>query len=290
MRYIPASVSKFVSRAGLKVSKASPPVLLGVGVVGMIGTVVLASRATLKLEDILDETQEKLDQVEMATAVGGEKYTDDDATQDAAVIYIQAAGQILKLYSPAIVLGTASIVCLVTGHQIQAKRIAALTVAYEGLRESFERYRDRVREEIGEEKELEFYRSRDLLPETVDQNGKRIDEKPVDRRAFSRFFDEGCPEWRSNPESNRFYLLCQQNRLNDKLMVNGHVFLNEVYDTLGIERTQAGSVVGWVLDKNHSNKIDFGIFDDAGNARFINGQEPSVLLTFNVDGIIFDRI
>jgi hypothetical protein len=88
---------------------------------------------------------------------------------------------------------------------------------------------------------------------------------------------------------NRLFVTCQQNYLNHVLQVRGHVFLNEAYDALGLERSTAGAVVGWVMGDNGDNYIDFGIFE-AQNARFVNGSERSILLDFNVDGVIYDKI
>jgi hypothetical protein len=63
---------------------------------------------------------------------------------------------------------------------------------------------------------------------------------------------------------------------------------------LGIDRSKAGSVVGWVITKEGTgdNFIDFGVFDgDNPRARdFVNGREGSILLDFNVDGVIYDKI
>ena len=75
-------------------------------------------------------------------------------------------------------------------------------------------------------------------------------------------------------------------------MVSGssfHVLLNEVHDHFGFEHTQPGSVVGWVIGPDGDNYIDFGIFD-AYNSSFVNEQERSIILDFNVDGVIYDKI
>jgi hypothetical protein len=86
------------------------------------------------------------------------------------------------------------------------------------------------------------------------------------------------------------FIRSQQNYANDLLNARGHVFLNEVYDMLGIERTSAGAVVGWVRG-NGDNEIDFGVLNDLHSGqRFINGDERSVLLDFNVDGVVYDLI
>jgi len=73
------------------------------------------------------------------------------------------------------------------------------------------------------------------------------------------------------------------------LHARGHVFLNEAYDALGLERSTAGAVVGWVLDEKGDNYIDFGLYNQK-SARFVNGLERNIILDFNVDGVIFDKI
>ena len=84
----------------------------------------------------------------------------------------------------------------------------------------------------------------------------------------------------------------QQTFFNDLLLSRGHLFLNEVYDQIGIDRTKAGQVVGWVVSKDGDNFVDFGLFDGSTQEKrmFVNGHENSVLLDFNVDGVIYDKI
>ena len=64
---------------------------------------------------------------------------------------------------------------------------------------------------------------------------------------------------------------------------------------LGIPRTQAGQIVGWIYDEKHpigDNKVDFGIYNtyNEANRNFVNGYERTILLDFNVDGNILDMI
>ena len=65
--------------------------------------------------------------------------------------------------------------------------------------------------------------------------------------------------------------------------------MNEVYEHLGFEHSSPGAVVGWVLGDKGDNHIDFGIFE-AHSSRFVNGDERSIVLDFNVDGVIYDLI
>lgn len=91
------------------------------------------------------------------------------------------------------------------------------------------------------------------------------------------------------------FLKRQQAHATDRLQDKGHLFLNEVYDMLGMQRTKSGQVVGWIYDKKHpigDNFVDFGIYDlyKEKNREFVNGYEPSILLDFNVDGNILEMI
>lgn len=112
---------------------------------------------------------------------------------------------------------------------------------------------------------------------------------------YARVFDDSCVGWTKDPEYNMTFLKTQQNYCNFKLRAKRHLFLNEVYDILGIPRTVAGTKVGWVYDEENpigDNFVDFGIFDtnDERNSDFINGFKNTAILDFNVDGDILNYI
>lgn len=110
---------------------------------------------------------------------------------------------------------------------------------------------------------------------------------------YSRVFDSSCSTtWTTNPEYNRMFLKDQERYANDMLKRKGYLFLNDVYQMLGMPETKAGQVVGWIYDEkypNGDNFVDFGI-DDIRNNEFINGIENTVILDFNVDGNILELI
>lgn len=105
---------------------------------------------------------------------------------------------------------------------------------------------------------------------------------------FTAWYNEECIVWSKDPQYNKMYLVNQQNYFNDVLRTRGHLYLNEVYDALGIPRTKAGQIVGWVFEDENSY-VDFGL-NDQRNTEFINGKTTNALLVFNVDGVIIDKI
>ena len=294
-------VTSKIGREIFIAQKNSPALLFGAGVVGIVATAVLASRATLKLEPVLDETQKNVEIAKnLCEDESHPEYGVQDCQRDLVVLYIRAAVKIAKLYSPAIISGAAAIGFLAGSNRILTRRNAALTAAYATLDKAFRQYRTRVIEEYGPEKDFELRHG--IVTEqitTTGEDGKKSKEvvkrigDPNSISVYARFFDETSRSWNRNPNYNLVFLKSQQNYLNDLLRARGHVFLNEAYDALGLERTSAGAVVGWMLssDGEGDNFIDFGMYADRPAVRdFINGNEPSILLDFNVDGMIWDKI
>jgi Family of unknown function (DUF6353) len=290
MQLIPMAVSKALGRRALVVEKNSPAILFGAGLVGMVGSTVLACRATLKLEEVLDEGKVNLNK---AKTLEHREYSEQDRQKDISIIYVQTSMKVVRLYAPSVAVGTAAVAALVQSHSILTRRNLALTAAYAALEKGFAEYRQRVVEKYGEEEDRNFrYGTREV---EVIKDGKKKTIVRVgegEPSIYARFFDPLSTEWSKEPEYNLIFLKCQQNYVNDLLRARGHVFLNEVYDKLGIPRSKAGSVVGWILIGDvRDNFIDFGVWDDQGTVRdFVNGREASILLDFNVDGVIYDKI
>lgn len=281
-----AAVTRPIFRAGLMLRKHGPTIAFAAGVAGSVTSTVLACRATLKLADELPEMKNKLEEVKDM------RYIDEsERKKDLAYIYTQNTITVAKLYAPAAIIGVASITALTGSHVAMNRRNAALTAGYAAVSKAYDEYRQRVQEEMGEDKEKQLYLG--LRKEkVVDEDGKKVKTLVADPNGLSpyaRFFDECSTEWTKDPELNRVFISCQQTWLNQMLQAKGHVFLNEAYDALGLERSSAGAVVGWVISEDGDNYIDFGMYD-AGNSRFINGIERSILLDFNVDGVIYDKI
>jgi Family of unknown function (DUF6353) len=307
MAIVPKSLVRNVSRQVLVAKKNSPHIFFVGGVIGTVASTVLACRATLKLSATLDEIKEDVDTVkEMHDAIDADEmvvleegqvvkktvYSTEEWYKDTIYVYGKSGFKIVKLYAPAIVVGAISISALTGSHIQLTRRNTALMASFALLQQAFEEYRERVRFAYGDERELDLYHG---MKTQVEKNadGDKIETKYLDdpnkRSMYARFFDEGSSYWVKNPEMNRMFVQCQQNYANNLLQARGHVFLNEVYDMLGIDRSTPGQVVGWVLNGDGDNYVSFDMFNP-DNARFVNGVERSILLDFNVDGVVYDKI
>lgn len=300
MKLIPASVATKFGRPLLHLQKSSPQLMFVGGVVAGVSSTVLACRATLKVSDVLSGAEELKDKAEALHDEGNNPdYDDKTYAKDLTVIKVKTILTLTKLYAPAAGLAVVSAALLTGSHVTLNRRNASLTAAYASVDQAFQKYRERVKDQLGDDVDREMRYGTRHVSETVEgDDGKKkvvkhtrvADGQPSQ---YARFFDQLCQDFKKNPEYNMIFLKAQQNYANDMLQARGHVFLNEVYDMLGMERTGAGAVVGWVHGKGGDDFIDFGIFDDRTNERvrdFVNGRENAILLDFNVDGVIYDKI
>ena len=304
---IMAKMTRTFNRTGLQLKKHSPEILLAAGVVGVVASGVMACKATLKVQEIVDDAKGKIDTIHEVSndPKMAEKYTEEDSKKDLAIVYTQTAVKMIKLYGPSVALGVASLGCMIGSNRILNKRNVALAAAYTAVDKSFKEYRGRVIERFGKQmdKELRYnIKAQEIEEVSVDEKGKEVTKKStvevMDPNAYSPYsivFDDGNTGWDPDPELTKYFLIQQQNWANDRLKAKGHLFLNEVYDMLGAKRTKAGAQVGWVYDEKNpigDNYVDFGIFDiRSPKARdFVNGLEKVIVLDFNVDGVILDLI
>lgn len=299
---IAALKTAVTSKVGLKVlaaQKNSPQILFGVGVVGVVGTVILASRATLKLDEVMDEFENKKAQSKRARAEYPEKYTAEMSKSDNVVLHTHLVLDVAKLYAPSVALGVLSIAALSGSHVILTKRNAGLAAAYTTLDKAFKEYRGRVVADVGEDKDREYMFG--TTEREIYVGEKKNGEPKIEtvksygdgRSPYSKIFDEHNPNWQRTPEYNLFFLRLVQNQLNDRLRAKGHVFLNDAYRELGMEDTEEGAVTGWLAKGDGDGFIDFGIWTDRNLEQvheFKRGKNGEFLVDFNVDGAIFKKI
>jgi hypothetical protein len=292
---IQANIVRYINRSALVVKKHSPEILLGLGISGMVAAAIMASKATLKAKVVLDDTRERINEIKKLPDV-------QENQENLTLTYVYAGLDFAKLYGPAVGIGVLSMASILSSHGIMKRREVGLIAGYNLLAEGFAAYRKRVVDELGPDVDrnyrLGIYESstnEKIVNEdgsVTKQKAKVMTVKDKTTSGFAKFFDEYSTQWQKSAETNLYFLRLQQNHANDMLRARGHVFLNEVYDMLGLPRTKEGTIYGWVMNSDGTTVIDFGIYNvenPAGRA-FVNGYEKAILLDFNVTGIIWDQI
>lgn len=299
---LPNAVTTRAARTTLLAQKNSPQILFYTGLVLMGGTVFSAAKNTLKLEGVLDDVKKDREDVAVVSAKHPEKYTEKELTKLNAYITFRGGVRVAKLYLPAATMGVAAVACLTSSHNQLTRRNAGLSAALAATERALEKYRDRVRESYGEEKELELWRgTRDekvaILDEEGNDTGKTKKVKVGGGHSqYARLWGRDTTnEWDPQPEYNLAKIRSVQEWATLVLNSKGHLFLNEVFDELGLDRTPAGAVVGWLSSKYGGNDgyVDFGVLaqgDEVKFLDFVTGREDHIMLDFNVDGEIWRNI
>lgn len=304
-----------MKRMGLIVYKHMPQILFGAGVLTGAGALIETARGTTKIDDIFSRKETRLAKIDALMI--DDTYTEDDRQKDILKTKAIMCVDLAKAYAPATILYAASVTCFLGGHHILAQRYAATAAALTATTKAFNGYRGNVKDELGDEADWRFLhgiKAEELDKVTItDEKGetkeitvvKRSDigKNPNDYSMYAKVFKKGNDYWQGESSYNMWFLKKVQNQMNDKLLARrnhehgGYLFLNEVYEALGFSSTKAGAVVGWYIpkegaedDNNGDYYVDFGIFSKNGSVRFINDEEDSIILDFNVRGSIYDLL
>lgn len=290
----------------------SPKILFVAGTVGFVATVALAVRATMKMEQVLDEHEKEYNEIAIqaghAHAIGADVETVLRTEQkDYRRLQMKTGLQIAKLYALPVGVGALSIACLAGGQMILTKRYGAAMAAYMGLDQAFKQYRQRIVDEYGVDVDHKFavgaseYVVEEKMADGTIKKTTVLGLGNLSESPYTEVFDERSRFFTKEPLGNSNFLQIRQNWATDKLRAQGHLYLNEVLDLLGLPRTEAGSHVGWVYfhdDERQKridaglpvgdNYVDFGVFlgDPEWVEALLNGNEKYAVLDFNCDGMI----
>ena len=302
-----ANLKGKLGRTELVLKKNSPDIMIVAGAVGVVASVVLACKATLKAElkvdEIKKERQDKLDEIEECRKeVSEESYTEEDEKKDKMIVNLRSFGKLAKTYAvayaPAAITLGVSLGLIFKAHGILKARNAAIGAAYAAIDSAFKKYRERTVAKFGEavDRELRYGLKEEELQvkDGDDEKTEKVVTADISSEysLYARVFDEASRRWQNSAEYNLLFLREAQSHFNDLLNSRGHLFLNEVYDYLDLPRTEAGQFVGWLKDGKGDCEVDMGIYDvtNERHRAFINGYEKNIILDFNVDGIIYDKI
>lgn len=306
------TLTRALGTVGLFGKQHLPEILTGVSAACTVGSIIFAIKSTRQVDIILDKHKEDLAALNDVHnnpdeyLKEGETYTEDDYKKDLAITYTKTGIQLIKLYSPTIILGVAAIACGFASCGILKGRNAALTATVAGLSTGWKEYRERVREKVGDEIERQLYTGETVEEEIEVVEGKNGKDKNVVHKKFTynplspyaQVFDDRSPNWNSEHlDLNYFFVKKARDYFNDKLQARGYLTLAEVYEYFGFDVTAEALCVGWIYDKRCNNEgdnyVDFGL--DKNPIYNLDDEEwldhnSCIYLDFNVDGPILDRM
>lgn len=252
------NVTKFLNTAKHVMKKRSPEILTGIGIAGMISTVVLAVKATPKAMELIEE--EKLNRIP-------EDYEPEKDPKPEGLTTLETVKLAWKPYIPAAITGVASIACIIGANSVHVRRNAALATAYQLSTTALSDYREKVVETIGEKKEATV---RDkVAKKKIEDNQPSNSTIIMTGKGNTLIYDSHSDRYfRSDIDKIRNAVL----ELNER-MVNGnemYISLNEFYDEIGLNHTDVGDSIGWRIDK--------GKIDVRYSAQLTDDNEPCIVL------------
>lgn len=313
------SIKTVILGAATKIKVHSPAILLVGGIAAIVGGTVAACVATTKLEPVVDKAKEDLDLIRDREAEGALK--EGEAPKLKTQCYLRTAARVTGLYSIPAALVAGGVTMILVSHHILTKRNAALVATCQATMSAFNRYRRNVVAKYGKAEDYACYNGDYTRTDEQHSAAERKDklvraERDVPWHAdIDRCFDESNPNFRKDATENQYFLKCQQNYINDRMMSRrserllkngvlevhpGFISATEVWEISGWYRPEdyrqqdvgIGKMTDGACDPNQPDYFDYGIFetDDEGAQRFVKGIERSVWLHPNFDGYIADKI
>lgn len=241
------NVTALLNNVRTSLKENAPTITVALGITGMITTTVLAVKATPKALQLIEEAKKA-------------KHTDK-------LTVIDTVKATWKCYVPAVLLGGASVGCLIWGNSENTRRNAALATAYKVSETALTEYRAKVVETLGEKKEQHI---RDELDkDRLEKNPVSKNDVIVTGKGNTLFYDYN---------SDRYFYsdIDRVNRVVNELnrrMVTGmemYVSLADFYDEIGLDRTPTSEDLGWTVDK--------GLIDVEFGSQIAKDGRPCVVL------------
>jgi hypothetical protein len=261
-----------LNKVSRTVSKHSPAIFTGVGVVGLGATAYLAYKSRDKVEAIVEDIEAKRE--------AGEEINKMEVVKD----FVEAT------YKP-ITVGVLSVASIVMSHQIQRKRILALSgvLAAEQARNIY--FEKKYKKVHGEDAYRDFATPTDEVEHVeVDKKGKEKVtvhqvKKDIDH-SIGQWYDESTEYASDDHTYNVAFIDAVNDRMQTLLFQRGSLLLNEVREALGFERIRSGALLGWTTqDSFDIEKNVMSMFDETTGE-----MRDEIWVTWSRPRYIFEEI
>lgn len=298
------SITTAIHTGIARISKHAPTILSVAASAGVVGTGYLAWRAGTQFEDVEGRDWERRKEC----IRNADNIPDEEVPAYERKLRVLFILDTAKTIAPAAIVGGATIAMIYFSNSISKKRLAALGAAYTVLQNAFDGYKKTMVDALGKETVEKIVRPKlpnyektaeEILSSDNKSDAANITDAVIesirDLSPYSRIIaEESSNCWDENEDYTAENIAAVQLWANRRLERKGHLFLNEVYDQLGLSRTREGSVVGWLKKSvNGDGYVSFGDYDS--NTYRVPSDDYSrvdtnFILDFNVDGMIWDKI
>lgn len=216
----------FLNSIVLTTKKHSSEILIGIGIVGMCSSVVMAIKDTPKALRLIEEKEEELEV---------------DSLEP-----IDILKTVWKCYLPTAITFVCSSAVIISANVVQAKRHAAIAAAYELCEGAMREYKNKTIEVVGEKKEQ-------AIMDAIAKD--KVEEHPVPAEKREIIITGSGNTLCLDSISGRYFysdierIRKIENFLNKRLLDDMYITLNEVYYELGLDEIKIGDALGWDVNK-----------------------------------------
>lgn len=260
-------------------SKYGPTAAVVSGVALMIIGAIEACKATLEVDDIKEQFEEKKKAIQEALEDENiESYDEAAAKKDTVTLYSQTAAKYVKKYAKSVIITSVGVILIFGGHKIITKRLAGAVATAESTASAFSKYRQHVKDKLGADADKEFLLGDIQKVIDTEEDGTVKDEKsvivdgpsPSQLGPFVFKFDDTCTQWCEDSLRRNYRIKAILKNLQDKLEAsykskNGTRYLtkNDLVKAFGGKADGEGLTIGWVIPTpNDICTIDLGSFWD----------------------------
>lgn len=214
----------------------STTILTGIGVAGTVTTAVLAGKASFKAALIIDQDQDRItSELPHQPGANGAEAAKLPLSEKVRLVWPQ--------FIPAVGVGSLTVAAIIFANRLSAKETAAMAAAYTMSDKTFQEYKEKVQEKLGQKKETE-------IRDEVAQD--RINRNPPDARTI--IITGGGDVLCYDVVTDRYFNSTVENIKKAENSVNGEIAnhdavpLSRFYDSIGLRPTPYTEEVGWNID------------------------------------------
>lgn len=205
----------------------SPTILTALGIIGAVGTAVMAVRATPKAMRLIKAKKDELKT---------EKLT-----------YVELIQTTWQCYIPSALIGVGTIACVVGIGVMDRRNQAALSSAYAMLNESYKQYRQAAKKVYGGDADrkihAEMAKDAQVSSYAWGYQVYNMDMDPESEKLL--FYDLASSKYFTTTMAA---VLNAQYHVNRNLSLRGDCSLNEYLSFLGVDGVEKGNEIGWDID------------------------------------------
>ena len=253
-------VGNSARRIGDMMLRNSPTILTGLGVAGLVTTVIMAIKVTPKAVKILAWEKDRREKECIAEGHG---------LMPDPIKVVDVVKLTWRCYAPVAAMGVTTAACIIGSNSINLRRNAALASLYSLSEMAMKEYQAKVVETIGEKKEAKM--KDEMAQDKLDKNPVNDQQVIITGKGETLCYDSLSGRYFKNDVENIKRI---QNEFNIRLLHDMYRPLNELYDDLGLEGTKFGAELGWTTE--------YGLLDIVFSSKLATDGQPCLVLEYRM--------